>query len=434
MAILFGWIVVGSLIGLAVMQSTFVWIYCRFLRSSIPFTNDQSDTYSPRVAIILCLRGADPSLTQCLTGIFSQNYKDKTGAPNYQIHFVVDDKHDPALEVVQNFVEKNNSSQIEIRTHVLNPSDVQGSLKCTALVTAIYELEDSKSSAIDVIALVDADARVDAGWLADLVGPLAYSAVGATTGNRWFAPNDNGLGSLVRQTWNAAAVAQMSFYQIPWGGSLALRVSTIHQCDLLERWSQAFCEDTLLLGALKKEDLTVVRVPNLILSSDESIGLKDATRWISRQLLTVRLYHRDWPLVLCHGLFVGFCLIGAITSSLWLLAQSQWMMASFVAGSLILMQTINLWLLRKVTFENEQHIRKRIPHAKLKSAGVVNTFLGAIATQLVQPLAALNAAMRKNVSWRGVAYEIGPKKTIKLTRYVAYRDVETQSESGNSID
>ena len=40
----------------------------------------------------------------------------------------------------------------------------------------------------------------------------------------------------------------------------------------------------------------------LIMENTESSKLRDAFRWITRQLLTVRLHHPTWPLVFVHGL------------------------------------------------------------------------------------------------------------------------------------
>ena len=65
----------------------------------------------------------------------------------------------------------------------------------------------------------------------------------ATTGNRWYAGKRRLLGSQVRAAWNAAAISQMSFFQIPWGGTLAIRRETLAETDLLSKWSQSVNDD-----------------------------------------------------------------------------------------------------------------------------------------------------------------------------------------------
>jgi hypothetical protein len=49
----------------------------------------------PLAAVILPLRGADPSLIPSLRGLLRQRY------PTYSVHIVVDDEADPAWSIVQ---------------------------------------------------------------------------------------------------------------------------------------------------------------------------------------------------------------------------------------------------------------------------------------------------------------------------------------------
>ena len=89
-------------------------------------------------------------------------------------------------------------------------------------------------------------------WLRELAAALADEQVGAATGNRWYMPQQPTWGSLVRLFWNAAAIVQMWFYGIAWGGTLAVKTKVFRESDLLERWGNAFCEDTMTFAALKR--------------------------------------------------------------------------------------------------------------------------------------------------------------------------------------
>ena len=93
MAITLGWIVLGCLIALAVMQSIYVWLHCRFVLSPPQTAND----FQPQIAVLLCLRGRDPSLADCLKGLVNQDYD------SFSIHVIVDHEHDLALEDARNF-------------------------------------------------------------------------------------------------------------------------------------------------------------------------------------------------------------------------------------------------------------------------------------------------------------------------------------------
>jgi hypothetical protein len=414
MATTLGLIVIGAFLGLAIMQSVFVAIHCRFVSSQVAAKLD--DAFQPHVAVILCLRGHDPSLAGCLEGLTRQAYRPFT------IHVVVDDAGDSALDAAKSFFDQHS---LEVRYHVLKNYPPTCSLKCSALVAAVTEIDNSA----DVIALVDADTVPDEHWLGDLIAPLADPEVGASTGNRWFAPKHSTLGAEVRKAWNAAAVAQMSFYTIPWGGSLALRRATILQCGLLEKWNQAFCEDTMLTDVLKDNKLRVVRVPNLILANDESTNLSGAFHWIVRQLITVRLYHHDWSMILTHGVMSGTVLIAAVISIPWLLLVQEYSQALSVLGSLAAFQVCNTGLLAAIENANVQAVASR-GASTAEPAGLVDRLKAIFVTQLVYPAAITTAACTQQISWRKIDYAIRPGKQIEMLGYSPYEaDHDESSES-----
>ena len=273
-------------------------------------------------------------------------------------------------------------------------------------MTAVLELDESaEDDSVEVIALVDADAVTDRNWLRDLVAPLGNPDVGASTGNRWFAPEKSGLGSEVRKAWNAAAVAQMTFYQIAWGGSLAIKRSTITDCELLEEWSTAFCEDTMLTGALKRNGLRVERVPNLILSNNETTTLGGAFHWIVRQMLTVRLHHRDWPLVFLHGVVSGAVILAAIVSIAILFASGASGLASGLLVCFLLFEVCNFGLVTAIESANVSAISSR--GSNVRRTSFVSRVVTIPITQILHPIAVFKAAITRKVTWRGIEYEIG---------------------------
>ena len=56
--------------------------------------------------------------------------------------------------------------------------------------------------------------------------------MGVASGNRWYMPAEATAGSLVRYLWNAAAVVQMYWYGIAWGGSLAFKTKLLREAGL----------------------------------------------------------------------------------------------------------------------------------------------------------------------------------------------------------
>src|SRR5262245_14917061 len=166
----------------------------------------------PPAAVILALRGADPSLIDCLNGLLRQVY------PRYVVRIVIDSREDPAWNVVHDILAQHPPGQLDVQVSVLENRHESCGLKVSAQLQAIAGLDPS----IEVVALIDGDVTPGPGWLRSLAAPLADPHVGAACGVRWYAPADTRLGSLVRNLWNAAACTQMAAYRIPWGGSLAL--------------------------------------------------------------------------------------------------------------------------------------------------------------------------------------------------------------------
>lgn len=403
------------LITVALFQSVYVILYARQFSTR---QKSESHSYQPKVAVVLCLRGADPGLTECLEAVHRQNY------PDYEVHLVLDCECDPAHQVFKEF-NAANGAEIHIHqfVHVFETVSSHGSLKCQAIVYAIKQLGPE----IEIVALLDADAIVDACWLSKLVTPLAEEQIGASTGNRWFSPMDERVGSWVRQIWNAAAIVQMQLYQIAWGGSLAIRMDVIEKTGLLNRWSTALCEDTMISSVLADHKLRVHRVADLVVDNHETISLSSCMNWIMRQLLTVRLYHKLWPLVFAHAVGVGLAILVPLTVAIVSALTGRWNWAIFLTATWLSYQLCNILLVRKITMIN-LHVTSATEHARSdglettrRRANPFSYWCSLILVQLVQPWAAIKAALATSTEWRGIRYSI-KNRTVELNQYAAYQN------------
>jgi hypothetical protein len=409
------WILLALAAGQAVMAIRFVQTLrrarCRNATSCVSCSNATScisNGSCPKTAVILCLRGADPFLPACLEGILHQDY------PRYDLHIVVDSRDDPAWKIVERVLAQHNAANVQVRP--LTARRDMCSLKCSSLVQAVSELDAS----YEVVALLDADTIAHRTWLSELVAPLADDRVGAATGNRWYMPPSASWGTLVRWAWNAAAVVQMYWCRIPWGGTLAVKMSVVRGGDLLSRWSRAFCEDTMLYGALRRLGCRVAFVPSLMMVNREDCTLAGFCRWMRRQLLTVRLYHPAWPLVVGHGLIVSAAQwigIASLVTSVgmrdgyaagWLVAGMglYWgTMAALLAGMEVSMETQDIASLQAV--RGESAVRPR-------AFSVVRAGAAMLLTQATYPLVLLSAMALREVTWRGVRYRIAGPEDIRL--------------------
>ena len=169
---------------LIAMQVVYVLGYQAFMDRRTSGAHSQQESvgedarepdFRPPVAVVLCLKGREENLIECLTGLVCQDYAES------QLFIVVDSKKDPVLETVTSFFAERESKPI---VQMLRSPHKTCSLKCSAITQAIQSIP----AQYEVVAFIDADTIPDQSWLSDLVDPLADPTVGATTGNRWYAP------------------------------------------------------------------------------------------------------------------------------------------------------------------------------------------------------------------------------------------------------
>ena len=368
---------------------------------------DETAEYLPLAAVVLCLKGSDANLVECLTGLVSQDY------PEFELFLMVDSPRDPVFETVTNFFADRKYQPV---VRPLQTPLKTCSLKCSALTEAIEAIP----SRYEVIAMIDADCVPDQNWLADLVSPLGDASIGATTGNRWYTPADSKMGSWVRKLWNAAAVVQMYQYSIPWGGSLALRTETISRCGLIKTWRQSFCEDTSLAGELTKQKLKLHRVANLVLENTESTSLTSAFHWISRQLLTTRIHHPKWSWVAAHAFASAMVAIVTPVVILSMLCNGESRSLWTLVQTYIAWQAVNSWLLwvierwNQTALDSRNSFNRLVKQNSRRSKFVVLQFTGTLLTQWLYPFTAWQASALTKVGWRGVQYKISAKGAIEL--------------------
>ncbi len=433
-------------IALGLFQTVYVVLYVRFMnqgmRPDCSVKPHDSGYDQLHAAVILCLRGLDPSLEQCLAAISNQSYT------SFELHLVFDDVDDPAVGVATRTLQSSGLATVPAFHFIDHSRFQQGSLKCHALVSAIEAIQLRRSGepdqsgpepVVDVVALVDADCIVDQHWLRDLIAPFDSPDVAATTGNRWFEPGQDepgksNLGSQMRMIWNAAAIVQMYLYDIPWGGSLAIRFDSLQQTGLIEKWKTAFCEDTMIAAHFREHSggshvQRVVRVPNLVVENRETTGLNGAFRWVTRQLLTVRLYHPSWPFVLLHALTIAVSLAALPALLIVAIASGHWQTASIPAAAGAAYQLVNYLLIGSIASSNRRILAlRRVDASSTRSDRTepvlkLNPF-AVLTAQLVQPGAAIAASFKRIVHWRGIQYRI-ERRQVQMQQYRAWNNIRS---------
>ncbi|ABA22198.1 Glycosyl transferase, family 2 [Trichormus variabilis ATCC 29413] len=408
---LLGWLVIQMCLSLVFL------LYVRTWRSkNIP------DEQLPKAAVIICLRGADPFLPNCLEALLQQNY------PNYDLKVVVDSQDDPAWKIASDSIDKLAATNAQINH--LRVIRHNCSLKCSSLIQAISDLDDS----YQVVALADADTIVHPHWLRELVSPLGDPKIGATTGNRWYVPTNRYWGSLVRYTGNIATVVQMYLFGIPWGGTLAVKTQVLRQTGLLEKWAQSFGEDLMMPNVLKKHGLRVKFVPSLIMVNREECDLLGIIEYLQRFLLYSRLYHPQWLAIVSEA--VSSILFPTLSIIVFLLSlgDAQWDVAGLLLNSYSI-YTLGLLLLMVVMEIGLQPVicAQGQPGTQLSITRMGKMLLAIPLTQWVYGLAMLSSVWISTVKWRGIIYRIHSHDDIRLVEYHAYDFLDQPIDSKMSL-
>ncbi len=91
------------------------------------------DSECPKALVILCLRGADPSLSRCLTNLLNQNY------PQFHVVIVVDDERDDAWRAAHDIAMRAARRTSRSKPYAADRRTC--GLKCAALAQAWSHLD-----------------------------------------------------------------------------------------------------------------------------------------------------------------------------------------------------------------------------------------------------------------------------------------------------
>jgi glycosyltransferase involved in cell wall biosynthesis len=396
-----------SLLACGWIQIGFVYRYQRSLRGTLrrekPPVGDPN--WTPRAAVILCVRGYDPLLDECLRGLLHQDY------PDYVVHVVVDSANDPAWAALSVWQQKIGPERLQLT--VLRNRLKTCSLKCSSLVQAIDELDPS----VEVIALVDSDVTPLQSWLRELVSPLADSGVGLSTGNRWFEPNGDCWGTKVRVVWNAGAVIQMFNFEIPWGGSLAMRRTDVEHHRVTDKWSRSFNDDVILRELFHQAAQRTHCVPQLLMVNREEVSLSKLWDWALRQCIHVWLYHQKGRQVCYFNVGVALLTVAHVVGPAiyWWLGQtaSATMLLVGLVGYLLNVTGLVVWI---------QHLAQRL--LRLQNQSVANLGWSLLwmmpLTHLVYAYSSVCVLFRRTLLWRGVRYRIHAPMRVEVLSDVPF--------------
>ncbi len=399
------------LLFVAAEQIAAVVLFVRYCRR----TPKGDGHYQPKALVVLPVRGADETLADCVDALIQQDYAD------FRLRVIFDSPSDPGWEIVEQVLESHPSAAVEL----LQLAEIRStcSLKCSAVYEATEDLGDA-----EVVALIDSDIAPDRSWLAELVAPLASDEVAVAHGNRWYLPTDNSWGSLLRYFWNAAAVATMYFWGMPWGGSVAVKRQLLEKTDIRQRWLRAGCEDVPLGSVARSKGLKVRFVPSLIMRDCDNTSLRQCFPFLDRQLLWARLYHPlCWWASNIWQVLIAVAMSAALLSIIVGIWNGQYAAVAIGVMAAALPNLVSMVLvgwIERTLLPTEQGPVSRSPLRGLLAIAFTN--IAMIRVIFVSLLA-------RSIDWRGITYRIAGPWRIEMVLYRPYES-NLQQQSKHEAD
>jgi ceramide glucosyltransferase len=279
------------------------------------FARRQPDApgWCPPVTVLKPLCGLEPLLEDNLRSFCRQEY------PEYEVVFGVQAADDPAVGVVERLAGEGHRCRLElvVDTRLSGPN---------AKVSNLANMHEHAKH--DVVVVSDSDMRVDPGWLARAVGPLADPSVGLVTclyrGRALVGP-PSVLGAMYVNEWFVPAVlvaARFGRGPFGFGSTLALRRETLEAVGGFRALTEYVADDYMLAALVARRGQRIVlsgTVVELIVSEPGLAGVfAHELRW-ARVVRSVRplgwalsLLTHALPLAGAHWIASGFSPVATV--------------------------------------------------------------------------------------------------------------------------
>ena len=262
------------------------------------------DEATPKVSVLLPCKGVDPGFEENLATVFAQDL------PGVELVFATATPDDEACDPIRRTMNRYPQVQAKL-VHAGLPTS------CSQQNNNQLKAAAAASPHSDVFVVIDSDIRLPSDYLSNLIRPLKDPNVMAATGYRWYSPPaSSGLGSWLRSTWNAGALAIMPDRNrnFAWGGAMAFRTSDFSLATLNRIWGTTLDDDHTLTQFVRRNNGEIVFVPGCMALTHEHTSLMDTVRWTNRQTLITRIYNLPfWVRVLAiHGLQILAVAAGAL--------------------------------------------------------------------------------------------------------------------------
>lgn len=401
----------------------FAWFFAaRIVRPGIGNQGPRENvTFCPKASVLLSLRGCDPFLEQTLRGLLGQSY------PDFELIVVVDNRCDPAWEVVSR-VKSESDTQDRIRIVELQNPLSTCSLKCSSLVQATSQI----SSASQVVVLVDADVVPHANWLCDATEPLSDPKVGVVTGNQWFDPRRRDTGTVLRSLWNSGALVATAINANPWAGTCAIRTADLFSSGLVDDWKTSVVDDGPIKAAMTRLGLRVHFDPNLIMVNRDQCTTAFVGRYVTRMLTWSRVYEPTFAGTVVHAAALALFTAGSFLFLIAAVCWGDWPAAALLASSMLLANGCMFlsWQTVRVAVGEAVAARGDSVH-QMTWGEMAHVFVLLPVCQLAHVYCTIKAMSVRQVKWRGITYRLHSQRRVEMVAYRPYADNQQPSSEAH---
>ena len=399
------------------LAALLIYLSYKSLRSGIEYLNYFKDelartksNYAPSATIIAPCKGLDEGLADNLRALLVQKY------PEYEVIFVVDDEHDPAVGVIDRIIAGEASISHSVPASGLAGNRLVVAAKASDSGQKVENLREAVLHAKgDVLVFVDSDVRPAKDWLSHLVAPLEDETVGAATGYRWFISNAPTLASEMRSAWNASIASALGPNQksnFAWGGSTAIRRETFERIEMRKKWKGTLSDDFALTNAIKKVGLSIHFVPQALTASVGNCSLRALFDFTTRQMQVTRVYAPNyWRLSMFgSGLFTAVILAAFAIA---LFSKQNDLAVSAAVATLVLVSLFSIgkaWLRMKAVM-----LVLDVYRTGLRRQMIAQCTLWLLAPPLFF-YNCLAALLSRRMTWRGVRYELVSATETRILR------------------
>jgi glycosyltransferase involved in cell wall biosynthesis len=402
-----------GLLLLSVIQAVILLKYLWALRAAGP--PECKDAEYPPAVVILCLRGADPFLDQCVTRLLDTDY------PHLTVRIVVDSESDPSLPIVRSILAARNDSRAQLMILA------QRFEHCSGKVSGLLHATENLPEDCQIAAWIDGDSLLHKTALKELADGLRDSAIGAVSGNRWYLPPEASLSGLTRMLWNGFAVPAMNLTGVLWGGCMATRAEDFKNPQLRTLLENSFIEDSTVATFVRSSGRKTQMIASAILLNRESISLRNYYRFATRQLFTVRIDNSRWPWILMHMLPLNVTLL--LTLIPMAMPCIPWWREIWIAYLLLLSITVSAIPIGHQNVKRTLQARgETVPPISLTQWVLFP--LALLMPNQLNLISTINTFFIRELTWRGITYRFGrdPKCTIiNVTPIAAREELAAQS-------